>query len=70
MLEQHLKMKGISYLRIDGNVNYAARLNILENFKVRNPASRTPELKLMFRQPQPHGGKLRAHRRATVEPFG
>ena len=34
MLERHLKMKGISYLRIDGNVNYAARLNILESFKV------------------------------------
>ncbi|KAM7217733.1 P-loop containing nucleoside triphosphate hydrolase protein, partial [Rhypophila decipiens] len=33
LLEHHLKAQGTSYSRIDGNVPYAARLRILEDFR-------------------------------------
>jgi SWI/SNF-related matrix-associated actin-dependent regulator of chromatin subfamily A3 len=33
LLEQYLRVQGISYLRIDGSVSYAARLRILEEFR-------------------------------------
>ena len=33
LLEQHLKARSISYLRIDGNVTNTARLRILEDFR-------------------------------------
>jgi SWI/SNF-related matrix-associated actin-dependent regulator of chromatin subfamily A3 len=33
LLEQYLRVQGISCLRIDGSVSYAARLRILEEFR-------------------------------------
>ena len=36
LLEHNLRVQGISCLRIDGSVSYAARLHILEEFRVTN----------------------------------
>ena len=33
LLEQHLRIKGINCLRIDGSVSYSARLRILDEFR-------------------------------------